>query len=110
MPESSDPLQGIWLRTVDEGVLLPVQAHAGARSNGIGGVHDGRLRVLVTQAPERGKANRELIRVLADGLDLKRSALELRSGETSPRKQFLVRGVREPELRARLRECLTEKH
>ena len=84
------------------GVILPVHAQPGARKNGITGVHDGRLKVAVTQAPEKGKANQALVKLLAELLELKRSQISLVAGETSNHKKFLVSGVSLPTLQARL--------
>ena len=76
-----------------DGVILPVRAHAGARRNEIRGEQDGALKVSVTQAPEKGKANKAIIELLAKRLGLRKSQIELLSGETSPQKRFLVRAV-----------------
>lgn len=84
--------------------MLSVQAQPGSRKNGIAGVHAGRLKVAVTQAPERGKANKALIEVLADCLGVKRSQITLVSGATASRKKFLIAGVAVDSLRARLDE------
>jgi uncharacterized protein (TIGR00251 family) len=75
------------------GVILPVRAQAAARQNEIRGEQNGMIKVSVTQAPEKGKANRAIINVLADRLSLRRSQIELVSGETSHQKQFLVRDI-----------------
>lgn len=85
-----------------DGVILPVQAQPRARKNGLTGSHDGALKVAVTQAPEKGKANAAIVKVLADGLDLKKSQLELLSGETSTRKKFLIRDITLAEAATRL--------
>ena len=87
-----------------EGVILPVKAHAGARRNAIEGVHDGSLRISVTQAPEKGKANKAIAELLAKALKLRKSQVELISGVASPQKKFLVRGVTAAELNARIEE------
>lgn len=84
------------------GIVLNVKAHAGARSNGVRGVQADCLQVSVTQAPEKGKANRAIVSALAAALSLRKSQIELLAGETSSRKRFLVRGVERDELRARL--------
>lgn len=76
-----------------DGMLLPVKARAGASQNAITGTHDGRLKVSVTQAPEKGKANQAIVKLLAKSLGLSRSQIELVSGETSPQKTFLVSGM-----------------
>jgi len=85
-----------------EGAILPVRAHAGARRNEIRGEQNGMLRVSVTQAPEKGKANKALIAVLSQGLSLKKSQIELISGATSPQKRFLVREVTTDQLQERI--------
>ena len=87
-----------------DGVILPVKAHAGARRNAIEGVHDGSLRVSVTQAPEKGKANKAIAELLAKALKLRKSQLELVAGETSPQKKFLIRGVTGNELTTKIEE------
>jgi uncharacterized protein len=91
-----------------EGVVLPVKAHAGARKNGIAGEHDGQLKVSVTQAPERGKANRAIAEVLCEALALRSQQVVLILGETSPIKQFLIRDVSLEELQAKLNVALVD--
>lgn len=81
------------LRPTPDGVILPVQAQAGARRNGIVGLHGGRLKVAVTQVAEKGKANAALVRVIAEELGLKPSQVVLASGKSAARKEFLVSGV-----------------
>lgn len=85
-----------------EGVLLPVRAQPGAKSSGVRGVQDGALKVSVTQIAEKGKANKALLAVLSQALDVRKSQLELVAGATAGHKQFLVRGVTVEELRQRI--------
>lgn len=87
-----------------EGTILRVRAQAGARRNGIKGIHDGALQVMVTQAPEKGKANKAIVAVLAEALGLKKSQIELIVGETSSQKRFLVRGIDRDTLESRITE------
>ena len=75
-----------------------------AKKNGLVGIHNGRLKVAVTQAPEKGKANIALIKVLASVLGLRRSQVELVSGATSSKKTFLISGVELQELQRRIDE------
>ncbi len=96
----------VTVRLQQNGLLLPVLAQAGSRREGIVGTHDGRLKVAVTQVAERGKANRELARVLAKGLGLRKSQVQLASGATNPRKEFLISGVEETELLERISEAV----
>ena len=77
------------------GVILTVRAHASARQNAVVGVRDGMLRVAVTEAPEKGKANKAIAEVLSKALRVSKSAIELVSGTTSTRKRFLIAGVKQ---------------
>jgi uncharacterized protein YggU (UPF0235/DUF167 family) len=88
------------------GVVLPVRAHPGARSNGIRGEQNGALKVGVTQTPEKGKANKALIAVLCAELDLRKSQVELLSGTTAGHKRFLVREISAAELLQRIQAAL----
>lgn len=88
------------------GVVLGVKAHAGARQNAIVGEHGGMLRVAVSAAPERGKANKAIVDVLADALHLPKSSIELVAGEASPQKRFLLCGANESQLRTVLERFL----
>lgn len=74
-----------------QGVILPVRAQPGARRNGLRGIQDGMLKVTVTQIAEKGKANQAIVAVLCDVLDLRKSQIELLSGETTQQKRFLIR-------------------
>ena len=76
-----------------DGAILPVRAQPGARRNEICGIQNGMLKVCVTQSPEKGKANRAIVELLCKSLGLKKSQIELISGETSHQKRFLVRGI-----------------
>jgi uncharacterized protein (TIGR00251 family) len=92
-----------------EGLVLPVRAQPGARKNGVLGEQAGALKVAVTAPPEDGRANKALLETLRELLDLKRSQLELLSGETSRDKRFLVRALTRPELEARLESVLESR-
>ena len=85
-----------------EGLLIPVRAQPGARGSGIRGEHAGMLKLSVTQVAEKGKANKALAEALAAALGLKRSQVELESGETQREKKFLVRGIARDELAQRI--------
>ena len=85
-----------------EGCVLPVRAQPGARKAGILGEQGSALKVAVTAPPEDGRANKALTEVLRDLLNLKRSQVELLSGETSRDKKFLIRGLTRAELETRL--------
>jgi uncharacterized protein len=81
-----------------DGTILPVRARAGTRRNELRGEQGGHLRVSVTQAPEKGKANQAIIDVLCRELGLRSSQVELIAGGTSSRKRFLIRGLKPADL------------
>ena len=72
-----------------DGTILSVQARPGAKKNEIRGEQNGFLKVFVTQIPEKGKANKVILELLAKSLKVKKSEIELVSGETSSHKRFL---------------------
>lgn len=75
------------------GVVIKVKARPGARRNAFAGLHDGALRVDVTAAPEKGKANEAIIALLAKHFQLSKSRIELLSSSANPQKKFLLAGV-----------------
>lgn len=94
------------LETHSAGTILPVRAQPGARRNEIRGEQDGALKVCVTQSPEKGKANKAIVELLAKSLGLKKSQFELIAGETSHQKRFLVRDIDCAELVRRIEQAL----
>jgi uncharacterized protein (TIGR00251 family) len=58
----------------------------------------GRLRVRVTAAPERGRANAALETLLAEALDIPRRRVRVVSGHAAPAKLVEIEGVDEGRL------------
>jgi uncharacterized protein (TIGR00251 family) len=81
------------------GIVLAVRAQPGARRTEIRGEQDGALKVAVSQIPEKGKANKAIIELLARCLKLRKSQIALLSGETVRDKRFLIYGVTQDDLR-----------
>jgi uncharacterized protein YggU (UPF0235/DUF167 family) len=86
---------------------LPVRLTPGASADHIDGWDvdaEGRpvLRVRVRARPVEGEANEALIKLLAKALGLAKSAVVLQRGGQSRTKMVEVRGLSEPELKARL--------
>ena len=57
------------------------------------GLLDGMLKVKVSAAPEKGKANQCLLKFLAKELGVRKNAVAIISGQTSPVKQVKVSGI-----------------
>lgn len=86
-----------------EGAIIQVTARPGGSRNAILGPQGDALKVMVTQVPEKGKANQVLCDVLADCLGIRKSQIQLLNGKTSRKKLFLVRGVSAQELSEKFR-------
>lgn len=71
------------------GTMIAVRVTPRARRPGIV-LRDGQIRVSVTVAPEGGKANAEVQKLLARALGLPKSRLRLVRGQTARDKQFSV--------------------
>ncbi len=85
-------LDALQLREIDGGTVMPLKVTAGGRRNALGDVHDGRLRVTVTAAAEKGKANRAVIDLMSSALGIPKSDLQITAGQTQSRKSLLVAG------------------
>jgi uncharacterized protein YggU (UPF0235/DUF167 family) len=103
VPDAPDILIEEWRDGAGTGAAFFVKAHAGGRRDAVGGVHDGMLKVEVTTAPEKGKANKAIAKLLAKALGVGSGSVVLLSGETSQRKRFGVRGTGVGDVRERLK-------
>jgi hypothetical protein len=70
------------------------------------GVHGNALRVAVSAPPEKGKANKELLRWLAKTLNFSRSSIELISGDLSRNKVVLFRAIEADRLASAVKPLL----
>jgi uncharacterized protein (TIGR00251 family) len=96
------------LTTHPAGVIIPVYAQPGARRNGLVGLHLGRLKIAVTAAPEKGKANTAIAAELAQLLSLPKSRVSLLSGDTHREKRFLVEGMLQDDIAAVISRSLAD--
>ncbi len=87
------------------GVRLDVRVKPGGRTNRLVGSHAGALKVEVTAAPERGKANGAVIKLLADHLGVRRSDVTIVSGLGSRNKTVVLHGATVQQIAGRLRQA-----
>jgi uncharacterized protein (TIGR00251 family) len=76
-------LDAPWARRVADGWSLTIRVQPGARSSGVVGPHGDALRVRVAAPAADGKANAELVRILAEHFRVSTSAVEITRGHTS---------------------------
>jgi uncharacterized protein (TIGR00251 family) len=80
------------VREVDGGVVFTVKVVPGSSRTCVSGLLDGMVKIKISEAPERGKANWCLIEFLAKQLGVKRNAVSIISGPTNPIKKVRVLG------------------
>jgi len=82
------------IQEVDGGVVFAAKIVPGSSGQTrICGLLDGMLKVKVSAAPERGKANQCLLKFLAKQLGVKKNAVSIISGKTSTVKHVQVLGI-----------------
>lgn len=89
-----------------QGMVLTVRAKPGASKNEILGPYGDSLKISVQAPPEKGKANKAIEDLLKKKLSLKSSQIELLTGQTSGKKQFLITEISREELEKRLEGCM----
>ena len=81
------------IRKTSRGVAFVAKVVPGSSRTGVAGVLDGMLKVKISAAPEKGRANQSLVGFLADRLGVKKNAVSIVSGSRKPTKQIEVRGI-----------------
>ena len=81
------------LRPIPGGVSIQVVASAGASVSGVKGIHGDALKVSVRAAPERGKANDEIVEVLSAFFGVSRKYICVEAGQASRKKRVEITGL-----------------
>ncbi len=98
------------LRRSGNGLLLAVRVQPGASANRVDGIVGGadntlRVSVKVTAAPDKGEANKAVIRLLAKTWKVPASRIEIAAGATQRNKTLLLKDEADAML-TRLQEWL----
>ena len=83
----------MWYAETPEGIVVNVRAQPRASHPGIDGVFDDALKVRISSAPVDGKANKELIEILAKAAGVSKSSVVFKGGENSKTKRLLIKGA-----------------
>ena len=86
------PARESCVRQVGDDFVLSVRVQPRASRNEVLEIRDGRLLIRTTAAPADGKANKAVIRLLADCLDIAPSRISLVRGQTQRNKLVRVSG------------------
>ena len=81
-----------WCRDIDGGAELRVKVVPGASRDRIAGLLGDALKVQVSAAPEKGRANAAVERLIATALGVSAGAVQVTAGHTQPRKTIRVAG------------------
>lgn len=74
-------MTGHWYRWQNDTLMLKVHLHPGAKTSGINGLIDQKLRIKIKSPPVDGKANKELVSLLARDFGIKKSRIRICNGE-----------------------------
>jgi uncharacterized protein (TIGR00251 family) len=83
-----------WFRQATDGrITLTLHIQPGAKKTEFAGLHGDALKIRLAAPPVDGKANEALVKFVAETLKLPKSAVNLKSGQTSRRKVLEVQGA-----------------
>ena len=83
-----------WYRVSSDGrISLTLHIQPGAKKTECAGLHGDALKIRLAAPPVDGKANEALVKFIAERLGLAKSAILLKSGQTSRRKVLEVAGT-----------------
>jgi uncharacterized protein (TIGR00251 family) len=85
-----------------EGTRLRLRVAPGSRRPGIAGRHGDGWKVRVAQPPEHGRANDAVVALLAETLELPRTAVSIVSGHAGRDKIVALEGIDPAETERRL--------
>ncbi len=83
------------IRDIEDGIVVSVKVQPNASKDRVVGEHADQLKIAVTVAPEKGKANKAVIKVLSRLIGVKSSDIQIVSGETSRDKKVFIRDINE---------------
>ena len=94
--------EGVEILQTGDGVRLRLRVKPGGRRQRLIGAYGGALKLEVSAAPEKGRANAAVIRLLSDALGLQRQRVEIVAGVSSQDKVAVLTGCSVEEITARL--------
>lgn len=87
-----------YIRKAEGGITVSIKVQPNASKKRVVGKHADQIKIAVTVAPERGKANKAVIKVLSQWLDVNISDIQIISGETSRDKKVFIKNISEEDL------------
>ena len=85
-------------REMEYGIVVSVKVQPNSSKDRVVGEYADQIKIAVTVAPEKGKANKAVIKLFAKWLGIKSSDIQIISGETSRDKELFIRNITEENL------------
>ncbi|KTD52231.1 hypothetical protein Lqui_1075 [Legionella quinlivanii] len=83
-----------WYQLEEGKLILSLYIQPGAKKSEICGLHGQSLKIKLAAPPVEGKANKALIKFLAQSLNVPLAAISIRHGEKSRMKTVIIQGGR----------------
>jgi len=77
----------------DGQVFFNVKAAPGSSKTEVAGIYNGMLKVRLSAAPEKGKANQALIKLLSEKFNIPKNQITITAGLTSKVKQVSLKNI-----------------
>ena len=90
------------IKETESGITIEVRLHPRAGRNRIVGVINNKLKIDVSAAPVKNKANRSMIKLMSKELKVPQEAVIIKRGATSRDKLIEIRSITSTELKRRL--------
>lgn len=81
------------IRQKNNSAVFTAKIVPGSSKNDISGLLNGMLKIKVSEPPEKSKANKAIVRLLAKKIGTKTANITIISGHTNPVKQIQVTGI-----------------
>jgi len=91
------------IKQTDNGLVIPVKVVPGSSRSRIAALLGGSLKINIVAPPEKGKANKQVVKLLAEMLNHPKSAITIISGSHDPHKQILIADMTTQELLTHLK-------
>lgn len=85
-------------REMEDGIVVSVKVQPNSSKDRVVGEYADQIKIAVTVAPGKGKANKAVIKLFAKLLGIKNSDIQIISGETSRGKELFIRNITEEDL------------
>ncbi len=88
----------IKIKETEDGIIIPAKIQPNSSKEKVMGEYAEKLKIAVTSPPEKGKANKAIVKALAKWLNIKTSDIQIVSGEKSKDKEIFVRNITEKDV------------